>query len=79
MNRMRIRFLILLWALLLAAQCADAQEAGPTEYQLKTAFLYNFAKFIEWPADSGSLNFCILGEDNFGRDIDSIEGKAVGG
>jgi len=58
-----------------AAQCVNAQEAGPTEYQIKAAFLYNFAKFVEWPADTGTLNLCILGEDRFGRDIDTIEGK----
>ncbi|MCK7494755.1 MAG: YfiR family protein [Comamonadaceae bacterium] len=24
----------------------------PDEYQVKAAFIYNFAKFVEWPADS---------------------------
>lgn len=77
---MRKQLLILLCGMLVAAQCANAQEAGPTEYQVKAAFLYNFAKFIEWPADTGgTLNLCLLGEDNFGRDIDDIEGKTAAG
>jgi hypothetical protein len=31
----------------LGAVSASAQ--GPSEYQVKAAFLYNFTKFIEWP------------------------------
>jgi len=27
-----------------------AQEQTPLEYQVKAAYLYNFVKFIEWPA-----------------------------
>lgn len=79
MNEIIKIFLILLCGLVFAAQFADAQESGSTEYQIKAAFLYNFAKFIEWPADIGTLNLCILGEDNFGRDIDNIEGKTAAG
>ena len=29
---------------------ARAGEAPPSEFQLKAAFIYNFAKFVEWPA-----------------------------
>lgn len=65
--------------MLLAAECAGGQEAGPTEYQIKAAFLYNFAKFIEWPSEVGTLNLCILGEDYFGKDIDDIAGKTAAG
>lgn len=71
-------FLILLWGMLLATQ-AVAQQTGPTEYQVKAAFLYNFAKFVEWPSHSGTLQVCIIGDDPFGRDIEYIEGKTAGG
>ena len=62
-----------------------AQGASPTEYQIKAAFLYNFARFVEWPAsalpDSArALILGILGEDPFGPEIDRIvEGKTVNG
>lgn len=79
MNEMKKNLLTLLCCILLAAHCASAQEAGPTESQIKAAFLYNFTKFIDWPPDTGTLNLCILGEDNFGRDIDAIEGKTAAG
>ena len=38
-----------------------------SEYQAKAAFLYNFARFVEWPADSPGDPFVIgiLGEDPF--------------
>jgi hypothetical protein len=49
------------------------------EYRLKTAFLYNFALFTEWPADIGStLNLCVYGRDPFGEEIDALQGKPVG-
>ena len=49
------------------------------EYRLKAAFLYNFALFTEWPADVGNLlNVCIVGRDPFGKEVDELQGKAVG-
>jgi hypothetical protein len=56
---------------------ADSQEL--TEYRIKAAFLYNFAVFTEWPADTGrSINLCILGMDPFGTELDTLQGKPVG-
>src|ERR1700722_13851026 len=49
------------------------------EYRLKTAFLYNFALFTEWPAQVGStLNLCVYGRDPFGEEIDVLQGKPAG-
>jgi hypothetical protein len=62
---------------------AHPQEGLPSEYQLKAAFLFNFAKFIEWPAsafssDTAPITLCILGADPFGRGLDDlISGKKV--
>ena len=59
-----------------------AQEALvlKDELALKVAFIYNFALFTEWPAEVGStLNLCVVGQDAFGRVIDELQGKAVGG
>jgi hypothetical protein len=52
------------------------------EYALKAAFLYNFALFVEWPAESGTglLRVCVLGTDPFGPILpDTLRGKAAGG
>ncbi|HEV8543322.1 MAG TPA: YfiR family protein [Verrucomicrobiae bacterium] len=50
----RISFLSCLLLLLLsfAAPGAGAQDATIPEADLKAAFLYNFTKFVEWPADA---------------------------
>lgn len=58
---------------------APAWGQGLPEYRLKAAFLYNFAAFTEWPADTGSrLNLCIYGTDPFGAEIDPLNGKKLG-
>ncbi|MBN1782400.1 YfiR family protein [bacterium] len=57
----------------------------PSEYEIKAAFIYNFAKFVEWPAFSkqvemDSLVIGILGHDPFGYILEKvIGGKTVGG
>jgi hypothetical protein len=66
------------WALPLVLACAGSAVAQTDlEYQVKAAFLLNFAKFVEWPpnafANSDSpLAICILGKDPFGRIIDDL-------
>jgi hypothetical protein len=55
----------------------------PHEYAVKAAFLYNFAKFVKWPADAFSdaqspFVLGIIGEDPFGSALDAIRRKSVG-
>jgi YfiR/HmsC-like len=72
----------LLWIIGLAGLLAFAPAARADdlpEYRLKAAFLYNFALFTEWPAEvGGTLNLCIHGNDPFGKELDGLQGKAVG-
>lgn len=54
------------------------------EYELKAAFLYNFAKFVIWPQEaeqsSDSLTLCIVGPDPFGPSLEQVlSGKTVRG
>jgi len=64
---------------------AAAQPSPATDYQVKATFLYNFARYAEWPATSfadgtASFNICVLGEDPFGRALnDIVEGEAING
>jgi hypothetical protein len=61
-----------------------AQAEGQfEEYQVKSAFLYNFVKFVEWPSetfrDSDSpIKICVLGKDPFGEALDRLRDKNVG-
>lgn len=50
------------------------------EYRLKTAFVYNFMQFTEWPANvGGTLEICIRGDDPFGKEIDGLQGRNAAG
>ena len=47
------------------------------EYQLKAAFLYNFAKFVEWPqqrftSDNEPLVIGVFGKNPFGTELENI-------
>ena len=53
------------------------QEVQPSEYKIKAAFLFNFAKFIEWPPESfaatnSPMIIGILGDNPFGGDLEEI-------
>ncbi|HEX7901433.1 MAG TPA: YfiR family protein [Planctomycetota bacterium] len=54
---------------LLSALPGAAQETGPGEYEVKAAFLYNFALYVEWPASAaagrGAIKIGQVGKDVF--------------
>lgn len=59
---------------------ADAQP--PEEYSVKAAFVYNFLKYVEWPATAGckateSLKLGILGTNLFDDSFDIFKGKPI--
>jgi len=65
-----------LWtALPVGAASADARESS-SEYEVKAAFLFNFAKFVKWPERGApSITVCVLAEDAVERTIE----KTIGG
>jgi hypothetical protein len=64
---------------------AGARGQAIDEYQLKAAFLYNFAKFVTWPPESfqnskDPIVVCILGPNPFGGALEqAVQGKVVEG
>ena len=78
-----IRFIL---AITLVVFTADGGSVGQAldEYQMKAAFLYNFAKFVEWPADSfraptDPIVSCVLGESPFSGALErAANGRAIG-
>lgn len=57
---------------------STARAAGVGEYDLKAAFLYNFAVFTEWPEQTpAGMNVCVLGTDPFGSALDHLKSKQV--
>lgn len=70
--------------LLLAGLSGDANAQHQLEYKIKAAFLYNFAKFVEWPNLKDldpSLPFIVgvLGDDPFGPELEAIRKKNIRG
>jgi len=71
------RVLWVLGVVMLFLSPTPAQSPTAGEYQVKAAFLYNFAKFIAWPPSSFSdakapLRICVLGQDPFGQELRDI-------
>jgi hypothetical protein len=71
-------------ALTFAPEKIRAQSDVPKEYQIKAAFLFHFAQFVEWPSmDSTNANdpfvIGVLGENPFGGALDEIvKGETIG-
>jgi hypothetical protein len=53
-------------------QTVRADDEVSLEYQVKAAYLVNFLKFIEWPNAQAPDSICVLGQDPFGKFIDTI-------
>jgi len=55
------------------------------EYQVKAAFLYNFAKFVEWPSElmensHEPITICVLGQNPFGKSLANVvNSKTISG
>jgi YfiR/HmsC-like len=80
-------FLFGLW-LLATGPYLGSQQLKRSEFEVKAAYLYNFARFVEWPEESnaptqGTFDICVLGADPFGSVLDAalagetVDGKSV--
>ncbi len=75
---------VLAWSLI-GVSILPAQQPKATAYEVKAAYLYNFGKFVEWPAkitagNNEPFTICVLGKDPFGASLDAtIAGEAIDG
>jgi hypothetical protein len=84
-----LRQLILTLGAAIVAVAADAtdaysQQAPITQYHLKAAFLYNFAKFVDWPASAFAgpddpFTLCVVGTEPFISARETLAGKSIRG
>jgi hypothetical protein len=61
-------------AVAMAICSVTAQSPPAGEFEVKAAYLYNFGRFVEWPASASSdeaFAICVLGHDPFGSILDS--------
>ncbi|HET7625558.1 MAG TPA: YfiR family protein [Verrucomicrobiae bacterium] len=75
---------ILCYLVAMASWKTHAQPATK-EYQIKAAFLFNFAQFVEWPTNAfattnSPLTIGVLGENPFGGALeDIVHGETIHG
>ncbi len=76
-------FLFVALAFVSSGPSSLAQPTVSREYQIKAAFLFNFAQFVEWPPTAftnadAPLCIGILGEDPFGTALEqTVLGETV--
>ncbi len=76
--------LVLVCLMLSAPLKVSAQDDRSHEYQVKAAILYNFARFVEWPAEAfdspeAPISLCVLGANPYGQSLSLVENKPVRG
>ena len=82
-REMMFRVILSITAGVLLSAAAHGQAAD--QYQLKAAFLYNFAKFVEWPLKTfkgaaDPIAICVLGKDPVEDALrQTASGKAIDG
>ncbi len=60
-------------------------ESSLTKYQVEAVFLFNFAKYVDWPPtaftnDAAPIVIGVLGTDPFGDNLQhAVEGKTING
>jgi hypothetical protein len=63
---------------------AGVRASTPLEYEVKAAFLFRFAQFVEWPAGtfkeaSEPFTYCTIGDDPFQGALErTLNGKTIG-
>jgi hypothetical protein len=75
-RRRAIGLFTLLFTLIILSINGLAQDQ-PTEYQIKAAFLFNFAKFVDWPPESfpttnSPIIIGVVGKNVFGNDLENV-------
>jgi YfiR/HmsC-like len=74
---------VILGFLLAAGLPLGSQVRSASEYELKAAFLFNFAKFVDWPTGTFAdpddpFRVCVWGSDSFAAVVEQVvRGKKV--
>ncbi len=72
-----------MWLCTGSLYAADAQHQTKDERLFKAAFIYNFAKFTDWPKNTpghdGDLILCTAGKNALVDDLKQLGGKIIKG
>lgn len=81
-TRISVRMVVFFCAVLLLSGVPRPArtQTSANEYQVKAAFLFHFAQFVDWPDGDPSLGVCIFSDEPHRQELQStIEGKLAGG
>lgn len=81
---LRLLLVVAIFSAASSAPAIFAENSVLTEYHIKAAFLYNFAKFVEWPTaaigdESAPFTLCVLGVEPYISVRESLTGKTIKG
>jgi hypothetical protein len=72
----------LLGLLLLAGMSLQPCRAELSELQVKSAYIFNFIKFVEWPTSAiktgDKLRLCVIGNDELHASLSALNGRRAG-
>lgn len=82
----RVHLVLMILALLIVTTVAlhPAAWAGELENKVKTAYIYNFTKFIDWPGEAvtetaESIRICFVGNDPLRTLLGELNNRQVNG
>jgi len=75
---------LVLVCFMLVATSVSARQAAQSPAQVRAAFLYNFAQFIEWPSQAFAssdtpFTICVTGDSFDGALNKTVDGEMIGG
>jgi hypothetical protein len=86
MRKCALNAAVLLFSVIfVAGSNSQAQNSQPGKYQVEAAFIYNFARFVDWPTQafndaSSPMIIGVFGKNVFGNDLEqTISGKVIRG
>ena len=91
MNIKMLITLVLVFSFSAVTIAAESDSAPSKEYKVKAAFVYNFIKFVDWPAPAGAagdrkadrdaepITIGIIGKNPFGNAFDAVTEKGIQG
>lgn len=67
---------------LFCPQIVTADSSSLNEYEIKAAYLYNFAKYVDWPLavlprENSPLTFCVIGQGPINAVTESLSKKTI--
>lgn len=78
----RMNFFKCIYLMLFLAWLPPCFAESMSDGQVKSAYVFNFAKFVEWPAGTdwsdNKITLCVVGKNVLGGALSELEGRKTG-